>query len=203
LILIADGKHLLTDVYTSALVLVGLAAVEFTGIYRIDGVIACIAGINIVFSGFKLVRHAFLGLMDASDPDLLEEICRILIRHKRNTWIDVHKLRAWRSGNRVHVDFHLILPRNIPLEESHKEVKDLEKIFEDHFHGPTEILIHLDPCTDPECPICALDRCDSRSIEKSCDIDWKRGNLVNDSALRLAACPDVVENNQPKGGSVE
>jgi cation diffusion facilitator family transporter len=149
LVLEADGKHLLTDVYTSGVVLVGLALVYFTGWFRFDGIIACIAGINIVFMGTKLVRKGFGELMHTSDPELLDEICNLLSRHKKDIWIDIHRLRSWRSGKKIHVDFHLILPKDLPLEEGHREVKELENVFNEHFEGMSDILIHLDPCVEP------------------------------------------------------
>jgi divalent metal cation (Fe/Co/Zn/Cd) transporter len=103
--------------------------------------------------------------MDTSDPDLLAQICDLLVRHRKDLWIDVHRLRAWKSGNRVHVDFHLILPDDLPLAEGHREVKELERIFETYFRGQAEILIHLDPCTDSECPVCRQDPCRLRQHE--------------------------------------
>jgi cation diffusion facilitator family transporter len=89
LVLEADGKHLLTDVYTSGAVLVGLALVYVTGWFRLDGIIACLAGLNIVFWGTKLVRKGFGELMHTSDPELLDEICDLLSRHKKDIWIDI------------------------------------------------------------------------------------------------------------------
>lgn len=183
----ADGKHLLTDVYTSVIVLLGVAAVHFTGRLWLDGFVACVAGTNIVVSGFKLVRQAFGGLMDASDPSLLERICDILIRYRRELWIDVHRLRAWKSGAIVHVDFHLILPRNITLEDGHKEVKDLEQIFNQNLSGMADVLIHLDPCADPECPVCKKDPCEFRQSEQRRNKDWRRKTLIKDAA-ELTAC---------------
>jgi cation diffusion facilitator family transporter len=181
LILTADGKHILTDVYTSLLVFVGVGLVHFTGWYRLDGVVACVAGVNIVVSGAKLVRQAFVRLMDASDPKLLEEICSILSEYRREIWIDVHRLRAWRSGQTIHVDFHLILPRDLPLEKGHGEVKYLEGVFNEHFKGLADVLIHLDPCDDPECPVCNFDPCDLRQEKKALDRPWRRDVVINDS----------------------
>lgn len=162
LVLVADGKHLLTDVYSSVGVLAGLALVALTGRYWLDGAVACVTGAYIVVAGIKLIRQSFLGLMDTADTGLLEEICEVLVKNRKEVWIDVHRLRAWKSGNRVHLDFHLILPGDLPLEEGHREVKDLEQIFSNHFKGLADVLIHLDPCTDAECPVCANDPCDLR-----------------------------------------
>ncbi len=179
-VLEADGKHLLTDVYTSAAVLVGVAVVYFSGWYRFDGIVACLAGINIVFWGVVLLRQAFSGLMHASDPALLDEICDLLATHKKDIWIDVHRLRAWRSGKRVHVDFHLVLPRQLPLSEGHREVKKLEGAFAAHFGGMSDILIHLDPCADPDCPVCERDPCDLRQHERTFARIWNRKALTTE-----------------------
>ncbi|MFZ5452313.1 MAG: cation diffusion facilitator family transporter [Thermodesulfobacteriota bacterium] len=165
LVLIADGKHILTDVYTTGGVLLGLGLVLLTGWYWVDGAVAFLVGVNIIITGSKLVRQAFAGLMDASDPQLLQEIAAILRQHRKSIWIDVHQLRARRSGDSVHLDFHLILPRDLPLEEGHQEVKDLEKIFQAHFGPAADILIHLDPCEDRICPICGHDPCRHRQAE--------------------------------------
>jgi cation diffusion facilitator family transporter len=182
-VLEADGKHLLTDVYTSGAVLFGVAVVYFTGWYRFDGIIACVAGANIVFWGVVLLRQSFSGLMHASDPRLLDEICDLLARCRKDMWIDVHRLRAWRSGSRVHVDFHLVLPREIPLEQGHREVKELEKAFADHFGGMSDILIHLDPCAPPECPVCEQNPCDLRENERVSRRIWKR-EVLTDEAIQ-------------------
>ncbi len=178
LVLVADGKHIMTDVYTSGGVLVGLVLVQLTNWYRLDGLVACIVGFQIIVSGFKLLRTAFGGLMDASDPDLLEKICNLLVKNRRDLWIDVHRLRAKRSGKRIQIDFHLILPRDIPLETAHREVKDLETILSDHLGGQADVLIHLDPCSDPECPVCANDPCDLRQEDQVSRRVWKRDSLT-------------------------
>lgn len=184
LVLLADGRHIMTDVLTSIGVLGGLVLVYISGWYLLDGAVACILGVNITVSGFHLVRQAFLGLMDASDPELLNEICKILENHRKDIWIDVHRLRAWRSGNRIHVDFHLILPRDLSLHVAHHEVKDLEQIFRDCFRGLADVLIHLDPCEDSECPVCAYDPCDIRKNLHADKPIWRRDVLTCETEQR-------------------
>ncbi len=178
IVLQADGKHLLTDVFTSGAVLVGLVLVCFTGWIRFDGIIACVAGGNIVFWGLKLVRQAYGGLMHASDPELLDEICDFLLLQKKDLWIDVHRLRAWKSGSRVHADFHLVLQRELPLEAAHREVKELEKIFLDRFGATSEVLIHLDPCAEPDCHVCTFDPCNLRRERAILKKTWNRQALT-------------------------
>lgn len=173
LVLVADGKHILTDVYTTGGVLLGLALVLWTGWLWLDGAVACLVGLNIVVTGTRLVFQAAAGLMDTSDPRLLAEISAILQKHRKSIWIDVHQLRARRSGDIVHLDFHLILPRDLSLEEGHREVKELEKIFQDHFGKSADILIHVDPCTRPICPICGYDPCQQRQADTRQQSLWQ------------------------------
>ena len=130
IVLVADGKHVLTDVITTVGVVLGLIGVYFTGWNWLDGAVAMLVGLNILVTGALLVHQAAAALMDKSDPELLDEICQVIADHRRPTWIDIHQLRARRAGTHIFIDFHLILPRDFPLEESHAEVKLLEKILQ-------------------------------------------------------------------------
>lgn len=181
LTLVADGHHLLTDVYSTVAVVAGLTLVWLTGYFWLDGVIALLAALNILVIGVKLVRQSFRGLMDTSDPQLLEEIAGVLARHRKGTWIDIHRLRARRAGSRVLLDFHLILPRDFTLEEAHREVKELEAIFHRHFEGQADILIHADPCERPVCPICGYASCEHREADTRLQRLW-RGEVLTAEA---------------------
>ena len=94
----ADGKHILTDVYTTAGVLIGLFLVRQTGWYFLDGAVACAVAANILFIGARLVFESSSRLMHAYDPELLDQISAIIAQNRKPEWIDVHRLRAWRSG---------------------------------------------------------------------------------------------------------
>ncbi|MHC1742507.1 MAG: cation diffusion facilitator family transporter [Syntrophobacteraceae bacterium] len=190
LVLIADGKHVLTDVYSSIGVLGGLFLVHRTGLFWLDGAIACLMAVSILVTGAKLIRQSYAGLMDASDPELLEEISLLIAKYRRPTWIDIHKLRAWRSGNQSYVDFHLILPRDLSLEEAHREVMDLRTLLQNDLTGIADTLIHAEPCIDPECPICGYDPCKIRQNPTRHQRLWRRETLVSDS-------------KQDRGGYVE
>jgi cation diffusion facilitator family transporter len=171
--LVADGRHILTDVVTTGGVLVGLLLVWLTDKIWLDGATAALVGVNILYTGWKLGSHACAGLMDASDPELLAEISLVLKRHRKNSWIDIHRLRARRAGERLYVDFHLILPQDFSLEQGHQEVKELEKIFNTHYRDLAEVHIHVDPCNeDQECPICGYNPCKSRKAETDRQRVW-------------------------------
>ncbi len=192
LTLTADGKHVLTDVITSGGVLLGLLLANVTGWYRLDGIIACLVGVNILFSGWSLVRQSFTGLMDASDPDLLKQIADLIAGNRRDTWIDIHQLRAWQSGNFIHVDFHLILPQSFSLQESHREAKALGEIIENHFEGRASVIIHTDPCEDSDCPVCSRELCNTRSTNQECEPSWTVASLIEQGVQkrRKQSCVD-------------
>jgi cation diffusion facilitator family transporter len=187
IILVADGKHVLTDVYTTIGVVLGLVGVFFTGWNWLDGAVAILVGLNILVTGSRLVYQAGVGLMDTSDPELLEEICRVIAEHRRAMWIDIHQLRARRSGSRVFMDFHLILPRDLSLDVSHAEVKLLEKILNDYFEGRADILIHADPCMDPECPICGHEPCEHRREATRMQPLWRSDTLTCEGTHKIPA----------------
>ncbi|VBB43155.1 Cation diffusion facilitator family transporter (modular protein) [uncultured Desulfatiglans sp.] len=200
LTLIADGKHILTDVYTSAAVLPGLLVVRFTGLLWLDGVVACLVGVNILVSGGGLVRQSFSALMDASEPKLLDRISSVLDGRRKDLWIDIHQLRAWRSGSLIHIDLHLILPRNLSLEEAHREAKDLEALLQGHFSGRASILIHMDPCIDEDCPVCVKHLCELRSRAATGRPRWERERLVRNGA---SAGEAEIENGPVETGAGE
>ncbi|MEM5786603.1 MAG: cation diffusion facilitator family transporter, partial [Syntrophobacteraceae bacterium] len=171
---LADGKHLLTDFFTTGGVVIGLLLVSQTEWLWLDGAIACIVAVNILFIGTKLIREAFSRLMDASDPELLERIAEIISKYRRPRWIEIHDLRALRSGELIHVDFHLVLPRDLSLEDAHQEVSYVEDLLKTHISGMTEPIIHAEPCLGPECPGFERDHCDSCCDEARQRPLWNR-----------------------------
>jgi divalent metal cation (Fe/Co/Zn/Cd) transporter len=148
----------------------------------IDGIIACLIGINILFAGGQLVRQSFRRLMDASDPELLERIATDLVANRRPDWVDIHQLRAWRSGAVVHIDLHLVLPVEMSLAKAHHEAKILEAILVKTFDGNADVLIHMDPCEPAECPVCGLESCALRSHGRDPETIWNRERLIRASA---------------------
>jgi cation diffusion facilitator family transporter len=182
LTLIADGKHVLTDVYTSAGVVGGLFLVRLTNWLWVDGALARLVGTSILITGTRLVRQSYAALMDASDPELLDTISTILEQHRKPHWIDVHQLRAWRSGSFVHIDLHLMLPRHYRLDEAHADANALEKILIKHFGGKAGVLIHMDPCTSDECPICGQYDCPLRSHPPLDKTVWDRTSVTHHKA---------------------
>lgn len=145
LVLVADGKHVLADSYTSFGVVAGVALVWLTKWNRLDGIVAILVAINILKTGYELTRDAYTGLMDRADPELLERIVSALQARRREDWIDIHHLRAWRAGDRVFVDFHMVVPEHWTvgrLHEAHDAVRDL---IQEAIDNDADVNIHFDP----------------------------------------------------------
>lgn len=179
IVLTADGNHIMTDVYTSFGVILGLFLVRVTGYLVLDGIMAVTMAAMILCTGIRLVRHSIAGLMDEADPRLIEEISGILNSHRKDAWIDIHRLRAWYSGSIVRIDFHLVLSRNLSLQEVSQEVKDLHEILDAYFEGLVDILIHSDPCAALHCPACDLRRCLSRMHPARFQLLWHPEKLTS------------------------
>ena len=178
LALTADGKHVLTDVVTSAGVVLGLFLVHLTGLYWLDGAIACMVGLSILYTGIMLVKKSSAGLMDTAEPALLEKISSHLEDHRKDNWVGIHELRAFRSGNFVNVSLHLILPRNFTLAEAHTEAEEVEAVIKGYFEGRANVLVHPDPCADPDCPVCRRYACELRKNKQSDPTPWNAETLI-------------------------
>lgn len=160
--LVADGRHLLTDVATSAAVLVGLALVWATGVAILDPLVALGVTLHIVRVGWRLVREAVGGLMDEAEPPLLEAMVAALEAKREPWWIDAHSLRAWRSGPIEHVDLHLVVPRYFDADRLHQIDEEVESVLLAATGHPGEAIVHFDPCRPRHCRGCAMEACPVR-----------------------------------------
>ncbi len=158
----ADGRHLLSDVWTSAGVVVGLAAVWLTGKTWIDTLVALVVAGHILGVGWRLVRRAIGGLMDEADLPLLRRISGRLETRREPWWIDAHSLRVWRSGPFLHADVHLVVPRFFDADRLHKVSDEVEAAFLDGSDAPGEAIVHFDPCRPRHCARCRLPDCPVR-----------------------------------------
>lgn len=162
LALVADGKHLLTDVVTSAGVLVGLALVRITGRAVFDPLIALAVAAQILWTGWRLARQAVGGLMDEADVATLRRMVDALASRRQPWWIDAHSLRAWRSGPVEHVDLHLVVPRYYDADRLHEIDRDVENVLLAGVGRPGEAIVHFDPCRPRYCSGCAMPACPVR-----------------------------------------
>ncbi|WP_149536680.1 cation diffusion facilitator family transporter [Siccirubricoccus phaeus] len=142
--LVADGRHLLTDVVTSGGVLVGFALVPLTGWLWLDPALAAVVAVNILWTGWGLVRDSVGGLMDeAPDPETLGRVRDLISAHADGA-IEAHDLRVRRAGRMVFVEFHLVVPGAMPVSEAHDICDRIEHALRDEV-GEAVITIHVEP----------------------------------------------------------
>jgi cation diffusion facilitator family transporter len=188
IILIADGKHVLTDSITSFGAIAALVLVLLTGIKLFDPVIAIILALNILWTGKHLVRESIGGLMNETDKNIIDEIANKLEIQRKNhpDWIDVHRLRYWKSGDKYMFDFHLIVPYYQSVKQSHETMHTMEDTLREIMNThPVESLIHLDPCNPKCCQLCNMPECSVRHHEKMIDIKWTGEKIVSHAAYDI------------------
>jgi cation diffusion facilitator family transporter len=144
----ADGRHLMTDVWTTAGVVAGLLLVALTGLHWLDAVIAIAVGLHILVEGGRLMRRSFDGLMDKAIPD--DELARVraVLDRLRDAGNDYHALRTRQAGRRHFIDVHVLVPGALSVQAGHDLVEAVEADLRAAVPH-AEILIHLEPLEDP------------------------------------------------------
>ncbi len=149
IVLEADGQHLITDVWTSAGVVVGIFLVGLTGWLIFDPIIALLVALNIVRTGFQLIRRSALGLMDtAIAPEAHEKIVKILDDYAANKKIDYHALRTRQSGARKFISVHILVPDEWTVQRGHDLTEEIENEICAAVADST-VFTHLEPLEDP------------------------------------------------------
>ncbi|MDO5287183.1 MAG: cation diffusion facilitator family transporter [Actinomycetia bacterium] len=148
LTLVADGKHLLTDVVTSAGVLVGVGLVWLTGWERLDPLVAFAVGVNIIVTGWKLVTESTDGLMDSTLS--AEENASIVsvLAGRTNDEVVFHGLRTRHAGRQLFATFHALVPGDWSVTRAHDLIEEIEQEIQQALPG-IELEIHLEPREDP------------------------------------------------------
>jgi len=148
LILEANGKHVLTDCWTSIAVLVGLALVLTTGWLPFDPICGLIMAGNILRSGAGLMKSAFKGLMDQADPAAQAKLTEILDRETQQRGLSYHQLRHRNLGDAHWVEVHLLFPDNSSLAEAHRIATEIEQVVEVSLEPRAYVTTHLECATD-------------------------------------------------------
>lgn len=186
--LIADGHHVLSDVWTTVGALIGLALVRITGLTVFDPLAAILVGLFLARTGVLLVRDAVHALLDREDPELLAQLVDAFNEAPMEGMTGVHRLRALRTGDEVHVDAHIFVPEHWTVKEAHESVSALEKWVTEHSGLQGELALHLDPCRVEPCASCDLPVCPTRRLPYA---GSKR--VTVDEAVRMAGRPHDPE----------
>jgi len=145
LILVANGKHVLTDSWTSFGVVVGLVLVMWTGWLPFDPLLAILVAINILWSGGKLIRQSVAGLMDEGDPEVESNLRSILDEQTAKRGLGYHELRYRSTGSSLWVEFHLLFPKDASIEDAHWKATEIEAAIKTSLRLPVTVISHLEP----------------------------------------------------------
>ncbi len=185
--LIAAGKHLKTDTYTSLGIFIGLILMYFTGWQWLDSLIATIFACIIIFTGYRIIRTSIAGIMDEADVHILDHLVSLLNAKRKENWIDIHNLRIIKYGSKLHCDCHLTLPWYLNLNEAHAEIDSFTEIIRNEFGEAVEFFIHSDGCKEFSCRICNKKDCLVRKHPFEKKLEWTVTNISDNTRHTIAS----------------
>jgi len=150
----ADAYHLLTDVWTSASVIVALVLIQFTGYHWLDPLVAIVVALFILRAAFDITKRSIEGLLDKTLPEPELRAIELIIRKRESELLNFHRLRARKTGADRQIDLHLVVPRYQSVKQSHDLVDILEKDICTALPN-TSVVIHIEPC-DARCEKCKM-----------------------------------------------
>ncbi|MBL0739730.1 cation diffusion facilitator family transporter [Chryseolinea lacunae] len=178
--LVASGKHLQSDTYSTIGILVGLALIYFTNIFWFDSLVAIIMSVVILVTSYKIIRTSIAGIMDETDHELLSALVKALNENRRENWVDLHNLRIIKYGSILHLDCHLTVPWYLNVNEAHQEIDFLADLVRARFGESLELFVHSDGCIPQSCRICTKAVCPVRQHPFEKRIEWTVENISRD-----------------------
>lgn len=144
----ADGHHLLTDVWTSGGIILGLLAVLATGWHWLDPLIALAVAINIVWTGYRLLKRSALGLLDQALPGEQRDAIFRVLRDYEARGVQFHALRTRRAAGRSFISMHVLVPGEWTVQKGHDLLEEIERDLRAAVRG-SSVITHLEPIEDP------------------------------------------------------
>lgn len=181
----ASGRHLLSDSWSSAGLVVGLVLIYLTGWVWLDQVLTLLLAGLIIFTGYQVLRKSIGGIMDETNFEKVKQIVAVLQEYRKEDWIDLHNLRIIEYGADLHIDCHMTLPWYYTTEESHSKIDEIERIIRAEAGQEVEIFIHVDPCTPESCAICRLKNCPVRRQAFQRKLEWRMENMMENQKHTL------------------
>jgi cation diffusion facilitator family transporter len=143
----ADGHHLLTDVWTSAGVIVGVGAAALSGWHAIDPIVAILVAANIVWTGIRLMRRSVAGLMDVSLPEAEQRAVESVLARYRQQGVEFHALRTRQAAAQRFVSVHVLVPGDSSVHDAHHLAEEVEHDIRAVL-GNAVVTTHLEPVED-------------------------------------------------------
>ena len=185
LALIASGKHLQTDTYSTIGIIAGLILLYFLKLWWIDSAVAILFAFIIMFTGYKIIRSSVSGIMDEADETLINKMVVMLNVHRKENWIDLHNLRIIKYGGTLHIDCHLTIPWYLNINEANLEIDALSDIVKKELGESMELFVHSDGCNDFSCKLCSKEICSVRQHSFEKRIEWTMENISTDNNHQL------------------
>jgi len=183
--LIASGKHLQSDTWSTIGIILGLLLLLFTGMKWIDSVVAILFALFIIYTGYKILRRSIAGIMDEVDVSLLTRMVQVLNDNRDENWIDLHNLRVIKYGTKLHLDCHLTVPWYLNVHEAHLEIDKLAALIRKDFGESLELFVHSDGCLSFQCNICSKNDCKERKANLEQRVEWTLLNISQDKKHAL------------------
>lgn len=149
ILLEADGKHLMTDVWSSVAVIGAIVLVKYTGWMILDPIIAILVGFNIIYTGYRLLMRSASGLMDASLPNEDLKMIVSYLDSLKFQEIEYHSLRTRAAGRRRFISMHVLVPGKWTVKQAHDHADEIEETIVKMFNDPVTVHTHLEPVEDP------------------------------------------------------
>ena len=185
LVLVASGKHLQTDTYSTIGIIVGLLLLYIFKLWWIDSAVAILFAFIIMFTGYKIIRSSVSGIMDEADATLINKMVVMLNENRKDNWIDLHNLRIIKYGGTLHIDCHLTIPWYLNINEANLEIDALSDIVKKELGDSMELFVHSDGCNDFSCKLCSKQNCNYRQHPLEKKIDWTIENISMDNNHQL------------------
>lgn len=192
--LVASGKHLCSDTYSTVgvtvalLIMIGMRNLGYN-INWMDSGVAIVLGIIIGITGIRVVRTSLDGFMDKTDDELVQEIATVINGYRHDDWVDVHDLRVIKYGPLIHIDLHVMFPREMAVSELKKEQDEIYLALRGRFGKQVEVTLMGEPCTDALCQHCRCE-CGCRSAEFVGIVEWSVETMTDTNEHHISADVD-------------
>ena len=184
-VLESEGKHILSDSYSSFGLLLGIGLILITDIQWLDNAVTVTFGVIIGVIGIGIIRKSLKGVLDEADFAILNDMVELLEKNRKDEWIDIHNLRLIKYGSDFHFDIHLTIPYYFTMKQGEEIMRDLESLIKEKYGENVENFIHIEACLPNSCELCSLSDCSKRSKPFQRKLTWTRENVLVDSKHEL------------------
>jgi cation diffusion facilitator family transporter len=177
--LVAGGKHLQSDTYSTIGLIAGLVILMVTKKMWIDSLIALTFGTIIIITGIRILIETTSNLMDEADIDQLARVVEIIRNNRRDTWIEIHHIRLLKYGDSHHMDCDLTLPWYMNIADAHTESDRLKEVISENYPSKIDLTVHTDACFDALCKSCRIIDCHARKEDYTNDLEWSLEKMIS------------------------